>query len=209
MGALKSFSQGDTLVGKRNKEAGLQVMSNETRTNELEKRDTVSEKRRKLLKTAATTAPVIATLQSGAAFANTSAYQCINDAKTNPPPEWTGDPVPSGDNWVRKTITRYKYKKKSDNTISNWWYDVDGNHGVSNPEGPYYRVQNDGTVASRSFDLNLWDEYQSEIVNVIVYYEPNVDYTGVSEVGVYPKYYVAQPYDSNLPINGSCLASMV
>ncbi len=42
----------------------------------------VSARRRKLLKAAATGAPVVATLSSGAAMANVSAYQClINDDK--------------------------------------------------------------------------------------------------------------------------------
>ena len=185
-------------------------MDKETRTQEPEGSDYISEKRRRLLKAAATTAPVIATLQSGAAFANTSAFQCIDDAKSGGVDEVVADPVPSGDHWVRKTIKRYKYKRKIDEHISTWWYDVDGNHDGVSPEGPYYRVRNeDGSVASRTFNLSNWDEHESETVNVIVYYQPNGDYTGVSKIkDPYPKYYVAQPYGEPLPINASCLASM-
>ena len=45
----------------------------------------VSGKRRRLLKTAAAAAPVIATLQSGAAFANASAHLCTKKAEKDGP----------------------------------------------------------------------------------------------------------------------------
>ena len=41
----------------------------------------ISEKRRRLLKAAASTAPVVATLQSGAAFAAASAFNCIDSTR--------------------------------------------------------------------------------------------------------------------------------
>ena len=43
----------------------------------------ISENRRRLLKAAATTAPVVATLQSGAAFAAFSAFNCIDSTATD------------------------------------------------------------------------------------------------------------------------------
>jgi len=177
-------------------------MDKKTRTHEPEGNDSISEKRRKLLKTAATTAPVIATLQSGAAFANTSAFQCINDAKSGGVYEVVTDPVPS-DNWVRKTIKRYK---QGDQSSSNpWWYDVDNNGGT---EGTYYRRKNDGTLVSEVIDPDP-SSWTAETVHVIVYYQPSDDYTQVTEVGIYPKYYVpSSSYGNQLPINGSCLASM-
>ena len=189
-------------------------MDTKTTTRAIENGDSISEKRRKLLKTAAASAPVIATLQSGAAFANTSAFQCINDAKNTAAtlPEVVADPVPPSDNWVRKTVKRYRYQKTKKNgkiKITDWWYDVDGNHDGFDPEGPFYRIKK-GKVKSKIFNKNKhkWNEYDSETVNVIVYYEPNSDHTNVTEMGVYPKFHVAQPYDTPLPINGSCLASM-
>jgi hypothetical protein len=183
-------------------------MDKNSKTNETAPQDSVSIKRRKLLKTAATTAPVIATLQSGAAFANTSAYQCINDAtKELDIKETVKDPVPLGDNWVRKQVKRYKFKDSGGTITENWWYDIDGVFGVSS--GPYYRVSDDGTLKQGDFPASDWSVAAEQTVHVIVYFEPDATNTSVVEVGVYPKYYVAQPYDNTqLPLNGSCLASM-
>ncbi len=171
----------------------------------------ISQKRRRLLKTAAATAPVIATLHSGAAFANASAYQCINDARTQPPSEETSSP----DTWVRVEVKRYKFKhidngkKKKTN---NWWYDVDGVMGsgcsrASPCSGTFYRIKN-GVPKARYFD-KIIKILSEETVWVVKYYQPDADNTSVTEVGPYPKFYELPPdFVEKTPINASCLASM-
>ncbi len=171
-----------------------------------EQNQKISQKRRKLLKSAAAGAPVIATLQSGAAFANTSAFQCINDASSSPPTKAVAVPPP--DQWVRVTVSRYQF---TDNTnpanVTDWLYDIDGVYASGSSTGvvgPFY----DASGNTVSVDLANWTETASEQVAVIQYYEVNPAHTAVvGTLNPYPKQVVT---DSNtqVPLNASCLASM-
>jgi len=166
----------------------------------------VLQKRRKLLKSAAAGAPVIATLQSGAVFANTSAFQCINDASSNPPVEAVA--VPPADQWVRVTVWRYQFTDNSNPTnVTGWLYDIDGIYTPGSSTGvvgPFY----DASGNAVNVDLANWTETASQQVAVIRYYEVNSAHTAVvGTLNPYPKQVVTDP-NTQVPLNASCLASM-
>jgi hypothetical protein len=83
--------------------------------------DTEDPVRRRLLRAAASAAPLIATLPSGAALAVASAYQCVPKDKTasdelaDTPPSTTTDfqssPPPPTDRWLRIAATRQRWVK--------------------------------------------------------------------------------------------------
>ncbi|MCF6354819.1 MAG: hypothetical protein L3J26_06910 [Candidatus Polarisedimenticolaceae bacterium] len=125
--------------------------------------DQVSKQRRRLLKAAAVSAPVIATLQSGAAFAQASALACIErDAAHNPPGEISD---PSSDTFVRVAMNKYTYWDGSDTASeTDFKYDVDSLH----PSGPYYNSDGSSWVIPSGFA-----EYSSQTVYVLAYYDSN------------------------------------
>ena len=133
----------------------------------------VSEKRRKLLKTAATTAPVIATLQSGAAFAAGSAHLCVNTAQTDPP---TADTATNTDAWVRTSVKRYKFQPPGEDTGgAEWLYDFAGNGGG---DGTYYRDadsnsdgQGDSVAVSAAGGWKLLEPTSGETRYVVVLWD--------------------------------------
>jgi hypothetical protein len=74
----------------------------------------VSERRRRLLKAALRTAPLVLTLPSGAALANTSAYQCIASSRARSVGSGSSAPqvVATLDHWERVVVPKYKYTFK-------------------------------------------------------------------------------------------------
>lgn len=86
--------------------------------------DAVSEQRRRLLKAAATAAPVIATLPSGAAFANASVHQCVDfHANREQSPANGFLYIPAGpDAYVRAEAVKQIWKDNADveRTVIGW-----------------------------------------------------------------------------------------
>jgi hypothetical protein len=68
---------------------------------------TASERRRSLLKAAASAAPVIATLPSGAALANASSLQCVISEQNGDKPPPQGTEAPQADNYARLDVDSY------------------------------------------------------------------------------------------------------
>ena len=166
--------------------------------------EAVSERRRRLLKGAAAGAPVIATLQSGAALANTSAYQCLLEAQSNPPDTVTTQ----ADGWVRKNATRTLWYADDGSGNTVWVYTIDGQEftetdadgdGLGDPwTGAGYTASGDPTEVNQP-------------VQVLVYYEYPPDGTDATEVGPYPKFlatYTPPSGNDTTPITGTCLCSI-
>ncbi len=175
------------------------------RNHSPETTDQVSDRRRRLLKAAAAGAPLIATLQSGAAFAQASARNCIVENAGRDPAKQKGSP----DNWVRKEVIRYKFEKP-DGSITNWKYDIDGNHAAG---GPYYTAgdrNGDGMGNQWSNARRQWPVAESETRYVLVYYQPTPDSinpTGAVEKGPFPKFLETHG-DGLTGLKGSCLCSV-
>ncbi len=144
----------------------------------------VSEKRRKLLKASAIT-PLIATLPSGVAQANASAFQCIND-------EPTGAPFISGvngDGAVRVVATKYEKSGAPS------YYYVDG---------AMYDESGTGSSLSASDLIN--NGYSSVSGEVYMVYQPASDGLSVSPLGPWPKQQIG---GINQPLYQSCLTSLI
>ncbi len=169
----------------------------------------VSEKRRKLLKSAASTAPVIATLHSGAAFATASTHLCVNTAQTDPPVTDT----PATDAWVRTSVKRYKFLPPGGNPgDAEWLYDFEGNGGG---DGTYYRDadansdgQGDSVSVSVAGGWQLLDPTSGETRYVVVLWDASG--SGATELGAHPKLFFdgmsATP--SRTPLTATCLCSV-
>ncbi len=170
----------------------------------------VSEKRRKLLKTAATTAPVIATLQSGAAFAAGSAHLCVNTAQTDPP---TADTATNTDAWVRTSVKRYKFQPPGEDTGgAEWLYDFAGNGGG---DGTYYRDadsnsdgQGDSVAVSAASGWKLLEPMSGETRYVVVLWDASGG--GATELGAHPKLFFdgVSATPSRTPLTATCLCSV-
>lgn len=146
----------------------------------------VSEKRRRLLKAAAASAPVIATLQSGGAFANASAFQCI-DSTTNDTPDGA---TPGTDVYVRERIAATEYTHTTN--PSKWKYTVGGTEYDENGD-PWQDPGRDYS-AEPSIDLNA-----------LVYYTPINNNMSVVPSRIYPQ---PQAVPDQV-LAESCLASII
>ncbi len=141
----------------------------------------VSEKRRKLLKASAVT-PLVATLPSGVAQANASAFQCIND-------EPTGTPFITGtDGAVRVAATKYEKGTSAYYYVDSVMYDASG------------------TVSSLTPDDLIADGYNPVSGQVYVVYEPASDGLSVTPLGPWPQQQIG---GTNQPLYQSCLTSLI
>ncbi len=143
----------------------------------------VSEKRRKLLKASAA-APLVATLTSGVAQANASAFQCINDAPT-------GTPFISGttgDGAVRVSATKYEKG-------TSVFYFVDG-----------VMYDASGAVSNLTVTDLLNEGFTPTGGQVLVIYEPGADGLSATQLGPWPQQQIG---GINQPLYQSCLTSLI
>ena len=160
-------------------------------------RESVAQGRRRLLKAAATTAPLIATLPNGAAWASASTAQCIATSKTANP----STVASQADAFVRQAGFQY--------TITPGNITV---YSIGATEGSPYYLAN-GTVR----DLQTGETISSPGTSVALlrYFKPNTDSTDVADCAttpvpncVYPRIQVAAPSADNQPLYGTCLCSV-
>ncbi len=150
----------------------------------------VSKKRRKLLKASAA-APLVATLTSGVAQANTSAFQCMNK-ETNPQPPIDGNKFrQSEDSAVRFKAIRYK--KRGEKTV----FKIGDKY--------YYYGGRDVTDRVASGDINL-DNFNAKEGYVLDVYEPNDSLTSARRLGPWPE--VQFDSAANQPLFQSCWTSV-
>jgi len=174
----------------------------------------VSEQRRRLLKAAAISAPVIATLQSGAAFATASAQGCIQECETKNPGQITS----TTDGWVRTEVTLYTFRFKKPNKPfrTKERYDVTPFYaiplapgGIITPsagDGPFYKANGKTwSIPNNATDISV---IAATPKFILVYYDPNDTYTGVTEIGPI----IPLDDESNIsgltPLTASCLCSV-
>lgn len=176
----------------------------------------VSERRRHLLKAAAVSAPVIATLQSGAAFATASANGCVQTCETKNPAPTTITDVTDG--WIRAEVILYTFRFKKPNKPyrERKRYDIKpvyttplAPNGFITPsagDGPFYRAN--GKTWSIPGNATEISVTAAAAKFILVYYDPNDAYTDVTEIGP------IIPLDDESNINGltplthSCLCSV-
>ncbi|GAB4362827.1 MAG: hypothetical protein Kow0060_19310 [Methylohalobius crimeensis] len=163
-----------------------------------------SRTRRRLVKSAVAAAPVVLTLRSGAAFANASAYQCIQKNQDEPTPDvLLGPEEEEADMWVRESVRCRQLQKEGDdpfwvyedpNSSDQWIEETDDsteprifeNQGgsekmrnVDNPSDNNYEVKNKGDC------------------EILVLFDAEGNRVGIG-----------QPEADAMPITGSCWASI-
>jgi hypothetical protein len=167
----------------------------------------VSEQRRRILKVAATAAPVIATLPSGAAFANASVHQCVvHAAEREQAPADGFLYIPARpDDYVRAEAIKETWTDSSENermvigwpvgAPTKWWMESDNGllgHWVSfNPADP-----GDWTKIPSS----------EEKVNTLLLWSVDDQGTGFDGVGMWPAQQQAQ--GTAFGVVQSCLCSV-
>lgn len=116
-------------------------------------RESVAQGRRRLLKAAATTAPLIATLPNGAAWATASTNQCIIDSRNGA----SVDVVTSGDGFVRQNGQEVKIglKTSTDPQTYKTYYTIDPDDTTYyDVNGNVYALTSDYEVKSKT-DVQL------------------------------------------------------
>lgn len=165
--------------------------------------------RRRLLKAAAASAPFIATLPNGAAFANASAADCVvNDKKLSDDglvQEVDKPSVPDGgpdDTFVRFSAWQrnagcggdtYYYVYAGD---AEGWYDQDGNAVSTLPPGC---GRNLPPGHPSSGDIKVY---------VLTHWIPEDDYNGVHPNAFYPVTKLDDSDPGNMGITATCLCSV-
>ncbi|MCP3661801.1 MAG: hypothetical protein GY696_04780 [Gammaproteobacteria bacterium] len=152
---------------------------------------TISDRRRKLLKAAVATAPVIATLPNGSVFANASIQQCIpGDKKRQPTPQLSKTPRhESNDQWQEVTLERLVYKSRHGSTKTRYKYsgdffkDDDRNSGYLVSADLDFLKERDKKGGRRGGKRGkkVWDDNPKKegVVYALRYYEPNSQKTGL------------------------------
>ena len=165
--------------------------------------------RRRLLRAAAA-APLMATLPSGAAYANVSAFQCVVSSKSSSD---AGSPLLSRsgrDQWVRQVATSRRFRTtmhgfaeiKDGWLIGSTWYDAQGNIFVPNLGVGCSIVTDYCPVGSPA------------TVYVLVIYQPvpnGINPTSVNVIGIYPQYSIPSNRPSqvnNIGLFVSCMCSV-
>lgn len=182
--------------------------------------------RRQLLR-ASLAAPMVATLQSGVAQANTSAFQCINADATE---STDGDAIPAlesatTDGWVRIQVWKYRRRACSSTGTNavpaqyDWFFDIDGN-GRS---GSLYAA--DSTLTARYVSSSnpgtFWNGYHwkrqadnstnSMQTYVLVMYNPSPavpNATSATAGNPWPKDQIDELDQTQIALTGSCLCSV-
>lgn len=160
-----------------------------------------SENRRRLLKAAASAAPVIATLQSGAALANASTNQCIvaSGATDDDAVKISTEP----DNWIRRPCLEWEvYDGDGVSTVylqvDGTWYKFDGGWTEEDPDltlGDCGDPKKDCKVATTKYCFAMWlpDSDNGE---------------GPTDVHVAGTYPVNSNFENFQGLQGSCLCSI-
>jgi hypothetical protein len=168
--------------------------------------------RRRLLRAAAA-APLMATLPSGAAYANVSAFQCVVSSRLESEGTPPGPPVMSQtalDTWVRQSVKTRDFRSTQNGPseskqgwlLGSTWYDKDGNTFVAGPDTGCDPITQWCPISP------LRDEY------VLIVYQPVPDGsnpTSVNLIGVYPQYSI--PIDrpsqvGNIGLAATCMCSV-
>lgn len=143
----------------------------------------VSEQRRRLLRAAATAAPLVATIPNGAAWANASTAQCILDGQpTAPiPPEVeiraTG-PLPAEatpDNFLR---VQGLYQEWTNGSTPSFYYKIGDTWYAAPPDQTTPAIAIAGSPADPPLNLVLTSETN---VLLLKYYKPDDEVTTVTD----------------------------
>lgn len=130
--------------------------------------------RRRMLKAAAVSVPLIASLKSGAAFAVASANMCIVKNSRNQPENPALTP---SDTWIQRLVTRYTFRN-SDGAVTDAKYDIDGIYSDFVPDTINNYYDADGTPWVNRADMPV---NSAESVYVLVPYQPSLDWMSVEE----------------------------
>ena len=166
-----------------------------------------SEQRRRLLKAAASAAPVIATFSSGSAFANASIHQCVinaANAEQAPASGYLYVNASSNDRYVRATAVKQNWTRTNGSQI-----ETATTIGLPRPTPTEWFRDPGGNSLGQwaSFDTNSWDKSGSEQpVNVLLLWDEDAAGTGFDLVGTWPK--LVQARGSRFGVEGSCLCSV-
>jgi hypothetical protein len=182
-------------------------------TNDQQGQSSPDSARRRLLRAAASAAPLVATLPSGAALATASTYQCIlddKDASDGLTKNRGGDFVTSLDHWARVPAKRTVWTKTENSTTTTV------RAYRFSETGPWYK-QGDGT----EFDPAGYTPSKTEDVYVLQLYQPNAtDPTGLVACQtqgpaslpnggcIYPVAKRDTADLGNMGVRGSCLCSI-
>jgi len=185
--------------------------------------------RRRLLKAAAAS-PVIATLHPGAAAAQASAYQCIDNQGelSNAKFEDRGDSL-NGDTAVRKKVTYYCRGGVCNAGGGNGGAAGGGSNGGQYPNelfadddyaghpprlwtrggSEYAVVSGDESGDGEITQQELIDLYERSASYVLQVFQPNADHTDIYHVGTYPKVQLDHDTGNGLhPLTQSCMTSI-
>ena len=176
-------------------------MDKKSQNNAPQENDAISEKRRKLLKTAAASGALVATLQNAGPAAAASAYGCIHTSIADSGDKWI-DPASTHDSWVRAKATLYvvKHGNKEVEVFEINETEYQGKYYLDNGDEPVQAVIN-------KIKNGNWESKKD--IEVLVYYQPIHDGTGyvdATEQGPWP---IIQPNPGiNTELAGTCLCSM-
>ena len=172
-------------------------------------REAVSERRRRLLKAAATTAPVIATLPSGAALANASIHHCVDyhELREQDPAKGFLYITAGPDDYVRAAAVKEIWNDGSaDRTVIGW--------PRGEPDKQWWVSSNNGDLLDSwsPFDHESpptgWthDPAQNEDVNTLFLWSRDAAGTGFDHEGMWPAQ--QQRTGSAFGVIQSCLCSV-
>lgn len=173
----------------------------ENKSTPMDRSEKVSEKRRKLLKAAATTAPLIASLRSEQLLAQAiGSLNCAVKTDDNVSPDSIANFLPTQDTWVRKVGI-----KKRQNQSQPWVYLLQDN-------GTDYWLEEDNTGTELVFldpqeEPPWWDANGNDVDDyyTLVYYDPTGN---VSRLGPYPVITDNATGNNVTALNGTCLCSV-
>jgi hypothetical protein len=186
------------------------VMS-EQHSKENPDQETVVQSRRRLLKAAAATAPLIATLPNGAAWATASTAQCIITSRTGAA-NVVSDPPPDGDTFVRQKGREVVVGKEDETDTSKWktvytikpddtsYYDSDGKK--YNLPGSWEEKASTDKQLLRFFDATSPDDVVNNPTGV-----ENCGDTPIPPQCIFPVDQVGSG-GNNQPLATSCLCSV-
>ena len=175
----------------------------------------VSNTRRKLLKAAAVSAPLVSSLKSGSAFAMTSVIQCIGMDHNNPPNYNVTSGYYSNDGWMRQQVKRYRYKK-SNGYWTPWLYHLDSNFNTATKTGTLYKHNTDPSRRAKNVSFGN-KQYEAEDVSVLVLFPTYVDSYGNRvlsnpnpsyDAKLYPQFMLSDNHVDMTAITHSCLTSV-
>jgi hypothetical protein len=171
--------------------------------------DAPAQDRRRLLRAAATAAPLIATLPSGAALAVASTYQCVDKDKVASTSAADFVASTSLDQWVRVAARRQEWSKIDNPSTTRWAISFDDVNWYRQNTGKYLNTANWTPIGSPEdvAVLRIYSQAALQIGDVSNSCAPlsplpaNAPYSGC----VFP---IAQrDVSDNMGSTGSCMAS--